>query len=467
MQPAFAREVLNRLPLAEGVLSLWRWICADGPLDDLFERHRGACYHDKIAFPTLVALVRDALLEHDGSGRKSFQRGRECGALAASVEAAYGKLGRLPLALSEAFLAGGAERLRELQPPAAARPVPKSLQTLRVFVVDGKAIKRVPKRLRPLRGRPGGLLGGKALVALELSSGLALGLAAAADGETNDAKLVPPLLPAVRARAPGCRLWVADRQFCDLRQAEAFTEAGDHFVVRYHPKTQFHPDPARPFRSGQDRRGRAFGEEEGCLGRPGNPRRRRVRRITLERPGEEAIVLITDLLDAATYPADDLLEVYLARWGIERVFQQITEVFALQRLIGTTPQGTVFQLAFCLLLYNIIQVVRAYVAAGQRREVETVSTELLFDDVRRQLTALHEVVAADAVAALFTARPTAEQLRARLGALLGSVWTERWRKAPAKRRKPAAVTKPSARDHTSVHRILEEHRGHITDSPSS
>lgn len=467
MPPEFARDVLNRLPLAEGALSLWRWVCADEPLADLFERHRGACYQDKIAFPTLVALMRDALLEHDGSGRKSFQRGRECGALAASVEAAYGKLGRLPLALSEAFLAGGAERLRELLPPAAARPIPESLQALRVFVLDGKAIKRVPKRLRPLRGRPGGVLGGKALVALELSSGLAVGLAADADGEANDAKLVPALLPDVRARAPGRRLWVADRQFCDLNQAEAFTEAGDHFVVRYHPKTQFHPEPAHSSRPGTDRRGRAFVEEWGRLGRPDNKRRRAVRRITLERPGEEAIVLITDLSDAATYPADDLLEVYLARWGIERVFQQITEVFALRRLIGTTPQGTVFQLAFCLLLYNVIQVVRAYVAAGGRREVETVSTELLFDDVRRQLIALHEVVGADAVAALFTARPTAEQLRQRLRALLGSVWTERWRKAPAKRRGPAGVAKPSARDHTSVYRILEKDRHRKKDSPSS
>jgi len=43
------------------------------------------------------------------------------------------------------------------------------------------------------------------------------------------------------------------------------------------------------------------------------------------------------------------------RWTIERVFQQITEVFNLQHLIGTTPQGTLFQLAFCLLLYNMLQ----------------------------------------------------------------------------------------------------------------
>ena len=74
---------------------------------------------------------------------------------------------------------------------------------------------------------------------------------------------------------------------------------------------------------------------------------------------------MTDLIDADAVPAADLLAVYLARWGIERVFQQITEVFSLRRLIGSTPQATVFQAAFCLLLYNMVQVVRGYIAAAQ------------------------------------------------------------------------------------------------------
>jgi hypothetical protein len=48
--------------------------------------------------------------------------------------------------------------------------------------------------------------------------------------------------------------------------------------------------------------------------------------VTLRRDGEEDVILVTGLLDAAAYPAEDLLALYLARWGIERVFQQITEV---------------------------------------------------------------------------------------------------------------------------------------------
>src|SRR5579871_5709975 len=93
-----ALNVLHRLPLAEAVLHLWHWQCDARFLNDLFTAHRGACYTKELSFATLVALIGDALLEHDGSGRQSFQRGRAQGELTVSDQAAYQKLGRLPVA---------------------------------------------------------------------------------------------------------------------------------------------------------------------------------------------------------------------------------------------------------------------------------------------------------------------------------------------------------------------------------
>jgi len=274
------------------------------------------------------------------------------------------------------------------------------------------------------------------------------------DGETNEAKLVPALLPQVREQGRSPRLWVADRQFCALTQTTAFATGEDHFLVRYHPKTHFCPDSTQPVQAGQDGPGRSWNQDWGWLGCEQAKQRRVVRRITLARPGEETIILLTDLLAAHQYPANELLELYLARWGIERVFQQITEVFHLQTLIGTTPQGTVFQFAFCLLLYNLVQVVRAYVATAQVRPVETISTELLFDDVHRQLVAFTELVPPAQVEPLFALLPSAACLRAHLTSVLASVWTPRWLKAPAKKRK-VAVPRTSIRgNQTSVYRLV-------------
>ena len=86
MQQDFDREVLSRLPLAEGVLCLWRWICDDDHLADLYQRHRGGCYQKKISFPLLARLIRDALLEHDSSGHKSFRHARQDGTLPAAIQ---------------------------------------------------------------------------------------------------------------------------------------------------------------------------------------------------------------------------------------------------------------------------------------------------------------------------------------------------------------------------------------------
>jgi hypothetical protein len=116
---------------------------------------------------------------------------------------------------------------------------------------------------------------------------------------------------------------------------------------------------------------------------------------------------------AGHYPAAALLTVYRGRWGIERVFQQITEVFARRRMIGSTPQATVFQAAFCLLLYNMVQVLRGYVAAAQPRlEVaEEVSAEQLFYDVPRELTTVSVLVPPAMVVAAYGEPLSPEALR--------------------------------------------------------
>ena len=454
MEAEFAREILSRLPLAEAVLSGWRWVADPLFLLSVFARHRGQGYEKEISFAMLVQLIAAALLEHHGSGKKSFARAREEGLLTASVQAVYQKLGRIPLGLSEAWLAESTARLRPVYPEAACLPLAPALRDLEVSIVDGKAIKRVAKRLTPLRGCRGGVLGGKALVALELRSGVVVAMATHADGETNEAQLVPALLPQVREYVRGKRLWVADRQFCDLTQPAAFAQADDRCLVRYHPKTPFCPDPTHPAYRGQDAQGRVWEQDWGWFGSEKSKQRRFMRRVTLYRPGEETIILLTDLLDATLFPATALLDLYLARWSIERVFQQITEVFHLQTLIGTTPQGTVFQFAFCVVLYNMVQVVRAYVATAQARPVPTSSTELLFDDVQRQLVALTELVPVERIELVVPILPTEEALRAQLTRLLATIWTTRWLKQPTKKRTAAAPRTPIRGNQTSVFRLV-------------
>ena len=71
------REILDRLPLAEAVLRLWRWVADDTFLNDLYGRWRGRSYQKVLTFPTFVHLIADALLKHEGSARQTFERAEE------------------------------------------------------------------------------------------------------------------------------------------------------------------------------------------------------------------------------------------------------------------------------------------------------------------------------------------------------------------------------------------------------
>jgi hypothetical protein len=441
-------------------LTLWRWAADADTVNQIFDENRGRCYEKIFLFSTIVGLVRDALLEYDGSGQQSFEAAQDRGELDASVRAAYGKLGRTPISVSSAFLAGCTARFSDIYPkdPTAQTPLPKSLDEYEVVVFDGKAIKRVAKRLKALWGAAGGLLGGRALVALNLRTGLAVAMRAHPDGDANEVRFVGDLVPEVRRLVAAKRLWIADSSFCDLTQPARFAERGDAFLIRYHPKVPFAADPARSAREGRDGAGRRYVEEWGWLGSPLRPKKRLyVRRITLERPGEKEVALVTNLLDAEAVPAVDLLCAYLSRWGIERMFQQVTEVFGLEHLIGTKPEGVIFQFAMCLLLYNLIQVVRGVIAVDVERPRETISGEKLFQDVERQMIAWSETVTPDETIAHFQGEWTALRVKVRLRELLSGVWRDRWIKAPPKKKTPPKK-KVRRRTHSSVYRILEAHQ---------
>jgi hypothetical protein len=454
----FAREALARMPLAEAVLRVWALIADEEYLADLFKQQRGRSYERVLSFPLMVQLVADALIQHDGSGRRSFERATENGELEASVQAAYGKLRRIPVELSMGFLTECTKRLEELLPVVTAYSLPGSLEDFHVLVLDGKAVKGVAKRLKPLRHVAGGVVGGKALAALSLDSGLVVAMHAHPDGDANEVRFVSDLVFALHQRISSPLLWVGDRAFCGLPQMRHFTPRGDAFVIRYRRNVHSEADPSKPTNKGRDASKRSYVEWWGWLGTVRCPRKLYVRFITLKRPGEEDVTLVTNLLDATQYPPTDLLDLYLARWNIEHVFQEVTEVFGLGKLIGSSPQATIFQLAFCLLLYNIIQVLRMHVAAGQLCPPQEISSAKLFYDVRRELIAWAVLVPVPATVAYISPACTPGKLRRRLYALLKSSWTPRWIKAPRNKRAPPSRQEPKTRTHVSAYRILNEAR---------
>lgn len=262
---------------------------------------------------------------------------------------------------------------------------------------------------------------------------------------------------------------VADAQFCDLVQISHYRQAGEHFVLRYHPKVHFHGDPTKPAHPCTDAKGRPLIEEYGWLGSLTDKRRCFVRRITWKRSDHKDLSVVTDLTNRSPgedadgpepIVAADLIDLYLTRWKIETVFQDVTVVFGLRKLIGSTPEATAFQAAFCMVVYNAIQVVKSYVAALQPKplSVDEVSNKMLFTSIHKQLTALAELVPAVSLAELVVPPPTADAAHAYLQQRLSGLWEKGWKKAHNKNPRRYGPKPKGSGAHTSVYRVLQNHK---------
>lgn len=454
---AFAQEVMQRLPLAEAGLALFHYAVQPPFLDALFERYRGRSYEQVVAFPQLLHWLFEALIEHGGSGRQAHLR-RTRGVDDGCNEAFYGKLRRLPVSLSIGFLEQTTQRLQQLYPKVVARALPPALDDFDVLITDGKNLKKVAKRLRETRGTAGKLLGGKLLVAYRPREGLVVDMAVALDGERNEASLVTTLLPRLHALPGLPKLIVADRQFSTLAAFAAFVGECSHFVVRHAKSLSFTPDPHRPAVTTRTDDGRAIVEEWGWVGTATHKGRREVRRLTVSGSSEGTVSVLTDLLDRTTYPADALLTVYRLRWTIEGSFQQVTQLFSMQRFVGATAEATVFQAALCFVLANLVNVLQGYVVEPAQRKIEDLSTAQFLNDWQRELTALKELVPVPLVAALLPTTLTEDELRDLLQQLLGGDWRPGWTKTRNKKPRPhrPAAKKKSA--HTSVVRRRQAYK---------
>ena len=449
---AFARELMRRSPLAACVLEMSDFVFDDDCLRSIWDAHRGRCYEDVLTFADFLRLTRDALVNHGGSAHQVFVGLERSGEQPVDESNFYRKLGRTPVGLSRALLRDGAARLAGLLPAgAAAVALPACFDGFAVVAGDGKRIRNAAKRLAPTRGYAGRLLGAKALVALDVRTGLAVAMNDSLDGLTNDVPLVPGLMAQLRRLIARPILSVWDRQFDDVgTMGHLAARAGDAFVTR--AKQSHACFAVASAVETADGPGRRVRDEVGVLGR--GARVMRVRRVTLVRDGEaDDVVLLTDLVDRAAYPAADLLALYRERWGIERVFQQVTETFGLSHLIGSRPQAVLLQFAYCLLLYDLMQVVKAYVADDGRVLAGAVSMFHLFNDVRRELSAW----AYHTDGAWPRTRRDAPQMRSRLRDLLTGSWDPvAYTKAADKRPRPRPP--PPTRlhgGHTSVQRLLD------------
>jgi hypothetical protein len=479
---SFEQELMRRSPLAGCVLEVCDFLFDEAFVRSLWEQHRGRCYEDVLRFEAFLRLMRDALLHHGGSAHRVFVELETHHTQPCDESNFYRKLARTPVALSRALLRESSQRLLQLLPESAESLVrlPGCFDAYTVVVGDGKKIKNAAKRLAPTRGYRGKLLGAVALVGLDLRSGMTLAMSECLDGLRNEVPLVEELMSQLHAIIPGPMLSVWDRQFDDVATMRRFCQRdgnGDAFVVRAKQRDAVFTVESAV--KSVDAQGREVRDEIGVLGQ--DKKQMRLRRITLRRDNgnktatanaarrsqargksksdakdqqqEEDVVLLSNLLDRQKFAAADLLGLYRHRWGIEQVFQQVTETFSLKHLIGSSPKATLLQFSYCLLLYNLLQLIRSYVANDGHVLGSVVSMFYLFNDVKKELSAW----AYHGDGAWPRMQRDARRMRRRLEELLQGSWhAVAYTKASDRKPRQKPKPKPLLRGgYSSVQRLLE------------
>lgn len=455
-------ELWGKLQLAESFWLLLRHVWSPESLDEFYDQHRGRNFQRNLAFSEIVAVLLEAVTLRQGRAHAVLlDRGDE---LPASVQAVYGKIRRMPRGLSHALIPADAARQRELIPAGLAAPLVgvKGVGKFRHLVFDGHMLKRASKRLKQARSTPGRALGGKLLAVLEVQSDLVVGLHSGADADVNEQALLPELLDQVRATLPGPRLWIADRAFGTLANFKRCTAEGDHCILRKTIRSVFQPSVTSVAIHGNDIKGRVFRDETGTLSsnREGE---RAARQITVERPGDTPLVILTSLLDAVEYPADDVLELYRQRWSIEQKFQKVSEQFTMGPYCSSTPEGLLFHSALCLLLANTLTTLQTLLAYEREREAKSVSMHHLFEALRDELVVCKTLLTTDELVESLRVRmnllATADLLEY-VKSLLRKAWRPKFVKSPAKKRHlPKVKHRRGTAGHFSIQKVLDKAEG--------
>jgi DDE family transposase len=99
------------------------------------------------------------------------------------------------------------------------------------------------------------------------------------------------------------------------------------------------------------------------------------------RRGGTRYELLTNVLAPARLSAEEALDLYPYRWGIERMFYDLKEVLNLNRLYAANPNAVAMQVYAAVIVYNALRVAQGEGAAQIGVEPETISPAKFYPKV--------------------------------------------------------------------------------------
>ena len=158
-------------------------------------------------------------------------------------------------------------------------------------------------------------------------------------------------------------MWLKDRNFCTLDYMGGIQERKAFFLVRHHAGSKLEPLGKERY-VGSNKTGDLFEQKVrvGWL-------TCRCILVKLHEPlrdGSTEFRLLTNV-PATKAGAKRLAELYRTRWYIESAFQELTDNLRCELNTLGYPKAALFAFCLALVAYNVLKVIQAALAAGQRR----------------------------------------------------------------------------------------------------
>lgn len=349
---AMFQRFMEKAPVTVMVRSTLERVLSPAAMDAIFANSAVRQVESELLFSSVVELLTLVVWRQRDSINQAYKHAQED--FEVSVKSVYNKLNGTETQVCRALVRETAEPLVEIV--AALGPTRKpQLAGYRTRIIDGNHLTSTEHRLKPLRFTNSGPLPGQALAVLDPDRMLIVDLFPCADGEAQERRLLPEVIPSARERD----LWIADRNFCTTGFLFGLARQKACFLIRQHKSTLSWEQETKPQKIGRCETGVIY--EQNLHLRNGDETLV-VRRITIRldqptRSGETEINLLTNLPRKAAN-AYRVAELYLQRWTIENAFQEIEQ--ALRSEINTLgyPGAALLGFAIAVLTYNALSVAK-------------------------------------------------------------------------------------------------------------
>jgi hypothetical protein len=328
-------------------------------LDALFARTAQKQYTRELWFSTLVRLMSEVVLGVSPSVHAAYQDAAE--PLGVSVTAVYDKLAGVELRVSAEMVRDSAWQLSPVIAELGGR-APSLLDGYRVLILDGNHLSGTEHRIEELRRLGAAALPGQALVVLDPTLGLIVDVLAWEDAHDQERTLLEQMVPKVQPRD----LWIDDRNFCTTKFLFGIQRREGFFLVRQHAATLHWQLQGQRQSRGRVPTGRVY-EQSVSLKDPATGESFLARRITVEldkptRKGERQVHLLTNL-PPEDADARQVAKLYLKRWTIERVFQDLAVALTCEIHTLGYPKAALFGFCLALVAYNAVSLIQAALRA--------------------------------------------------------------------------------------------------------